>query len=37
MKKMQQSAYAKLEINKDSQFFCVQVMPKYFENLIAYL
>lgn len=37
IKKMQQSAYAGLEVDKNSQFFRTWVMPKYSENLVFYL
>ena len=37
IKKMQQSAYAGLEVDKDSRFFCAWVMPKCSENLVPYL
>ena len=34
---MQQSAYAGLEVDKDSWFFRAWVMPKCSENSVAYL
>lgn len=37
IKKMHQSAYAGLEVDKDSRFFRAWVMPKCSENSVAYL
>lgn len=34
---MQQSAYAELELDKYSRYYCAWVMPKCSKNLVAYL